>query len=268
MSCPKLQERSGIPFWRADFWRAKLTFRRARIKLCLMAKTKHRSPNYPRLAFDAALEKAAAIYRQQHKHPASTEVIAHLLGYGSYNGASKAVITALKHYSLLEPAGEGLRVSADAIRVLELPQEDPERMAALVRMAFAPSVFGDLRSRYGDQLPPSVRHVLVTQEFAPQAADEIIRVYRSNFDFARNQGANMDGGNSMTSSEREGEKPVAATGEASRGRTYLETSPDRVLQFQIGEETDARIHFRGRPNRPAITKLIALLELSADTFPA
>jgi hypothetical protein len=36
----------------------------------------------------------------------------------------------------------------------------------------------------------------------------------------------------------------------------------------VCRNADARIHFRGRPNRPAIKKFIALLELSADTFPA
>ena len=127
----------------------------------VMAKTKHRSPNYPRLAFDFALKKTRAIYTQQHKHSASRDVIAQALGYTTFNGASKAAITALKHYGLLEPAGDGLRVSADAIRVLELPQGDPEWTTAVVRMVFAPSVFADLRSKYGEPLPLSVRHVLV-----------------------------------------------------------------------------------------------------------
>lgn len=234
----------------------------------VMAKTKHRSPNYPRLAFDSALEKTHAVYGRQHKHPASREVIAQALGYTTFNGASKAVITALKHYGLLEPAGDGLRISADAIRVLELPQGDPERTEAIVRMVFAPSVFADLRGRYGEQLPLSVRHALVTQEFAPHAADEIIRVYGANFEFVRAHGGDAGEPSAAAHVEQQSEALVAVTPESSRGRLSLETSPDRVLQFQIAEDTDARIHFRGRPNRPAIKKLIALLELSADTFPA
>jgi hypothetical protein len=145
------------------------------------------------------------------------------------------VITALKHYGLLEPAGDGLRVSADAICILELPQQDPERTTALERMAFAPLVFADLRSRYGEQLPLSVRHALVTQEFAPLAADEIIRVYRANFDFVRDQGAHVSGEvHSSGRVEQQPETPVRTAGEAGRGRTYTETSIDRVLQFQIG----------------------------------
>jgi hypothetical protein len=42
-------------------------------KMARQAKAKHRSPNYPRLAFDAAPEKTHAVYEQ---HSASREVIA------------------------------------------------------------------------------------------------------------------------------------------------------------------------------------------------
>jgi len=188
-----------------------------------MAKTKHRSPNYPRLAFDSALEKTRAIYEKQHKHSASREVIAQALGYTTFNAASKAVITALKHYGLLEPAGDGLRVSADVIRVLELPQGDPERTAALVPMVFAPSVFADLRSRYGEQLPLNVRHALVTQEFAPHAADEIIRVYHANLEFVRDHGGDAGEPSPVGHVEQQSEALVATTPESSRGRLSPET---------------------------------------------
>jgi hypothetical protein len=44
--------------------------------------------------------------------------------------------------------------------------------------------------------------------------------------------------------------------------------PTGSYSFQISEGSDARIHFRGRPDRLAIKKLIVLLDLSIDTFPA
>lgn len=236
-----------------------------------MAQTKFRSPNYPRLAFDGALEKVRIIYGKQHKHAASRDVIAQALGYKNFNtGTAKAVIASLKYYRLLEPAGEGFRVSADAIRVLELPKEDPERIQALLRILFAPSVFAELRRNYRDELPLSVRHNLVTREFSPKAADEIIRLYRSNFDFLRTQG--VDG---QTDEEADRTEDVAGhvraqapSGESRPSGTSLKDPFDRVLQFQIAENTDVRVHFRGRPTQSSIKKLIALLDLSADTFPA
>jgi hypothetical protein len=91
------------------------------------AQTTHDWPSTPQL-------RRRTIYHQQHKHSASREVIAQALGYTTFNGASKAVITALKHYGLLEPTGNGLRIPADAIRMLEFAEGDPERTAALVRL--------------------------------------------------------------------------------------------------------------------------------------
>jgi len=235
-----------------------------------MAKTKHKSPNYPRLAFDVALDKTSMIYRHQHNHSASTEAIAEALGYRSAtNGTSKAVMAALKYYGLLEPSGDGLRVSEDGIRTFELPKGDPERTQALSRMIFAPPVFADLRSKFGNQLPQNLRHALITQGYAPKAADEIIRVYRGNLDFLAGQGVNLHvEAKSGNDGEPCGDLPAVSRAKESNGSRGLpDATLDRVLQFQISEGSDARIHFRGRPDRPAIKKLIALLDLSVDTFP-
>ena len=234
-----------------------------------MAKAKHKSPNYPRLPFDAALDKAGIIYRDKHNHSASTEAIARALGYTSAtNGTSKAVMAALKYYGWLEPSGDGLRVSEDGIRALELPQGDPERIQALSRMIFAPAVFADLRSKFGNQLPQNLRHALITQGYAPKAADEIIRVYRGNLDFLAGQGVNVQVEATSRNDKEPRDLPAVNRAKESNGiRGLTDTAPDRVLQFQISEESDARIHFRGRPDRLAIKKLIALLDLSVDTFP-
>ena len=235
-----------------------------------MAKTKHKSPNYPRLAFDVALDKTSVIYKHQHNHSASIEVIARALGYTSpTHGTSKAVIAALKHYGLLEPSGDGLRVSEDGIRAFELPRRHPERTQALVRMIFAPTIFADLRSKFGNQLPQNLRHALITQGFAPKAADEIIRVYRGNLDFLAGQDVDVHiEATSENHEEQGGDLPVSRATESNGNRGFPDTALDRTLQFQISEGSDARIHFRGRPNRLAIKKLIVPLDLSVDTFPA
>jgi hypothetical protein len=233
-----------------------------------MAKTKHKSPNYPRLAFDVALDKTGILYKDQHNRSASTEAIAQTLGYTSAtNGTSKAAIAALKYYGLLEPLGDGLRVSEDGIRAFELPKGDPERTQALPRMIFAPPVFADLRSKFTHQLPQNLRHALITQGYAPKAADEIIRFYRSNLEFLAGQGVEVHleatSGNEAPRDFPIDNRPTESNG----GRGLSDAGLERVLQFQISEGSDARIHFRGRPNRIAIKKLIALLDLSVDTFP-
>jgi hypothetical protein len=175
----------------------------------------------------------------------------------------------LKYYRLLEPAGEGFKMSADAVRVLELPKEDPERIQALLRILFAPNVFAELKRKYGNELPLSVRHNLVTQEFSPKAADEVIRLYRSNFELLRAEGVDGQADEAVNRTAAASAEMPAQAGSEEPKKSGDSRSDlfDRVLQFQIAENTDVRVHFRGRPTRGSIKKLIALLELSADTFP-
>jgi hypothetical protein len=180
--------------------------------------------------------------------------IAGALGYTSpTNGSSKAVMAALKYYGLLEPSGDGLLVSEDAIRVFELPKGDPDRTRALRRMVLAPPVFAELRSKFSGELP----HLLISQGYGPKAADEIIRVYGGNFEFLAGQGGEAHA--EATSEVDEVRRTVSPADnretESTNGSRGYPDVIDRVLQFQISKGSDARIHLRGRPNRLAIRKL-------------
>lgn len=145
---------------------------------------KQRSPNYPGLSIQKALGKAEAVYRAEHTHPAPRDVVAKHLGYGSLNGSSLTAIGALNHYGLLEAAGEGLRVSDDAVTIFELPPTEVAHRQALTRCAFKPSLFEELRSQFGDKLPSeaNLRHALIKKGFIPSAADGVIRVFRENLE--------------------------------------------------------------------------------------
>lgn len=145
---------------------------------------KQRSPNYPGLNIQKAIGKAEVIYRAEHTHPAPRDVIAKHLGYGSLNGSSLTVIGALNHYGLMEAAGDGLKVSDDAVTMFELPAGQAEHREALIRCAFKPQLFAELRSQFGDKLPSeaNLRHALIKKGFLPGAADGVIRVFRENLE--------------------------------------------------------------------------------------
>ena len=196
-------------------------------------------------------------------------MIARALGYTSpTNGTSKAVIAALKYYGLLEASGDGLRVSEDGIRAFELPRRDPERTQALVRMIFAPTIFADLRSKFGNQLPQNLRHAHDPRLRSKGRRRNHPRVWR-NLDFLAGQDVDVHiEATSENHEEQGGDLPVSRATESNGNRGFPDTALDRTLQFQISEGSDVRIRFRGRPNRLAIKKLIALLDLSVDTFPA
>ena len=85
--------------------------------------------------------------------------------------------------------------------------------------------------------------------------------YGANLEFVRDQVADQAYGRVQTEpAQAETPTPEVRDSSTNGSRTFPEASCERVLQFQIAEDTDARIHFRGRPNRSAVKKLIALLE--------
>lgn len=152
--------------------------------------TKLRSPNYPKHTLEEACRKVQKVYNAEHTHPAAREVVAKDLGYTSLNGASLTMIGTLNSYGLLEPEGEMLKVSDDAVTIIELPEGDPERNSALRRRAFAPKLFEELLATFGDNLPSDVnlRHFLIKRKFLPKAADEVIRIYRENLGLVTSAG--------------------------------------------------------------------------------
>lgn len=146
---------------------------------------KGRSPNYPCLTLSEAIGRVAKVYKTEHTHTAARDVVAKDLGYNTLNGASLTVLGALKRYGLLEDAGDGLRVSANAVALLELDAGDPEHKRAIQAAAYQPSFFSDLKSEYGQTLPSdsNLRDQLIKKGFLPKAANEVIRIYHDNLEF-------------------------------------------------------------------------------------
>jgi hypothetical protein len=146
-----------------------------------------RSPNYPQLTLAEAIEKARLIFSEEHFHTASREVIAKDMGFQGLSGPSQSHIAALKHYGLLTAEGDGLRVSEDAVTLLELEENEPRRQQALARAAVAPHLFREIIAEFGPELPSdaNLRHWLLKRNFLSKAADETIRIFRDNLTIAK-----------------------------------------------------------------------------------
>ncbi|MCW5610578.1 MAG: hypothetical protein KIS83_07845 [Rubrivivax sp.] len=143
--------------------------------------TKARSPNYPQISLRKAVDLARKIYDEAHTHKAPAKSVASILGYASLNGASLGVLSALKKYGLLESVGDDVRISQEGLTILVDPPESVERAQAIMRAAFRPVLFADLRKEYGDSLPKSdefLRAFLLKRGFVQSVVDVPIRTYR------------------------------------------------------------------------------------------
>lgn len=250
-----------------------------------------RSPNYPLLSLEEALPRVGKIYKAENSHKADREVIAKVLGYSSLNGTSLGLIGALNRYGLLEADKDGLKVSNDAVDILVLPEEAPERLEALQRCALEPPVFADLYSSYGENLPSdgNIRHYLVTKKnFLQKAADEVIRIYRKNQEFlsaiskayTRTDSTNGQQQSSEAPMRTQATQPNNSNSGPYNGRLSLHSEPvgtssltgrdsnERAdLKLRIGVDTYAIIEFEGIVTQEAIAKLVALLQLQQDEYP-
>lgn len=148
--------------------------------------TKARSPNYPAISLLKAIDLTAKLYNQAHTHKASSVTVAGALGYTGLNGASMGVISALKKYGLIEGVGDNeFKVSKDGLTIVVDPKSSTERAAAILRAAFRPALFAELRAEYGDKPPKSddfLRAFLLKKGFVQSVVDIPIRTYRETME--------------------------------------------------------------------------------------
>lgn len=243
-----------------------------------------RSPNYPKLNLSEAIERVKQVYNQEHLHVADKAAVAQDLGYKGLNGSSARVISALKHYGLLEePERDKVRVSDDAMTILELPSDAPDRTEALQRSAFTPQILADLQETYDGSPPKSdvnIRHYLLRKKFLPGAADEVIRLYRDNLQLI------ADATEEYTDSTAENDSaelktPIQPTYETAQkdasfaDASIIGTFPEQktpvpsttVLQFQVSKNSAARIELTGEVTQEAIERLALILDAQKLVFP-
>lgn len=154
---------------------------------------KDRSPSYPSIPLERALERASVVYDRERRHAAPILSLFTAWDFKGQTGPALVTLAALKKYGLLEDEGSGAARKAKltdlALDILLAPSEDhPNRLAALRRAALSPTIFADLRSQFGTVLPSdeTLRYYLVRErKFLEKAATEVIRNYRETVRFAK-----------------------------------------------------------------------------------
>jgi hypothetical protein len=112
-----------------------------------------RSPNYPSLSLEEALQAVAPALKAENRNKMGRLTLARHLGYSSLNGRALSKIGAVRAYGLIDGGSDELRVSDDAVVCLRAPQDSTERGAALERCATRPALFKAIRADFPDSLP-------------------------------------------------------------------------------------------------------------------
>ncbi len=172
-----------------------------------------RSPNYPAIPLDQAIDLVGKLHSKSRTNVIDRESAAMDMGYSGLTGRSLKILGALAQYDLVKASGKGsLRVTPVAVDILHgITAED--RKAALRHAGTAPRLFKSIVDRFTDGVPSEnvIRSYLIQQGYADGALSPAIKAFLETNRFLENAGAydshgaiEADDSNAFESGESEG----------------------------------------------------------------
>jgi hypothetical protein len=254
---------------------------------------RQRSPAYPYIPLDLAMERVKKLYDQVRDHPQPREVLAKVYGKPPTSSATIQTFATLIQYGLLENVVQNgqrrLRVTALA-RTITHPNAPAEAVAnGRKTAALNPLIFRELWDRYGamTDLADDVPLFYLTHDrreqgaaFTERAAHEVLRVYRATLAYA----GLTDSDKLLPEEEEEEEGTEGVTHESSgrgpmpqpdRPRSHLPSSQasgrlalaehERELQTGLlSKSASYRVIVSGRVGVKEIERLIRKLEMDKE----
>jgi hypothetical protein len=148
--------------------------------------TRERSPNYPQIGLDVAVESVRALFKRESRSLVPLEVAVKAWGYSSLNGVSRVRIASLRQYGLLLLQDGKVRVSPRGVTIAMLGEASSEYQQAIKDAALTPPIFRDLYEAMGNASDENLTHFLVNErKFSPDGARRLVRAYRATVEFAK-----------------------------------------------------------------------------------
>lgn len=152
-------------------------------------KTRRRSPNYPAVHLENAVERARALYDADGTAGCSREAALKHIGFSSPHGQALAVFSALYKFGLVEARANRVVPTQLAVDILEFPKGNPRHDRALREAVLGPSIYKELVEEYTEagRLPSddSLRPELIADRgFNPKVVTGFLADFRQSLEFA------------------------------------------------------------------------------------
>lgn len=150
-----------------------------------------RSPNFPGLPLDEAIESAREIFDKSRHAEIPREVVAKDLGYTGLTGRSAIVLGALNQYGLVEKTSKGnMKVSQIAADILHGYPESV-RLEALYKAGREPSLFKAIFDKFDNHIPSdnAVRSFLIQSGFTNEGSEKALKTFLETNRFLAVKGA-------------------------------------------------------------------------------
>jgi hypothetical protein len=151
-----------------------------------------RSPAYPSLTLEAAIEKARIAYGHIKRSAVPLDTMAAVWESNAKSSATLLGVSSLKKYGLLEDYEVDKRrvfkLTQSALALLLGPQDTPERASLIKQAALSPRIHAEIWSHFGGDLPSDValkQYLLLDKSFNDSAVDAFIKSFRETISFAQ-----------------------------------------------------------------------------------
>jgi len=174
-----------------------------------------RGPAYPYVDLEQAVEFSRKMYQYTRRSPADANaVIKEAWNYSPTSSSSGKLVAAMKYFGLIEEAtsGEGraIRLSDRAYRILVDDPNSAERKQALQDAALSPKAYLLCWTRWGSEMPMSMRSNLIFGEgFIESTVDNFLEDYKKSITYAGLLDVRLD--SNETTEPIAQELPVAQT---------------------------------------------------------
>lgn len=182
-----------------------------------------RSPSYPSLSLEAAIDKVRDVQTNYRTSSVDRETLARAMGYTGLSGASLQALASLTAYGLLEKQGKGeARVTDLAMRILFAESAD-ELMVAKRQAAASPTVFSQIAEKFDGHVPnkEGIVSFLRRNGFTENAAETAAQTYVESMNFV----ASLEDGDRTGHDPESGEKSTPST-RSEEDRTMLQATPN------------------------------------------
>ena len=148
--------------------------------------TRQRSPNYPGIDLEAAIEAAGSVYQKLGRAQFNLDEAANTWGYRGPSGPVRVRLAALRQYGLLDgQRGENPKLSRRALTFVLRNQSSREYKNALQEAALAPVLFREIGDARPDASDGVLReYLIVDRNFTDDGAERAIAVYRTTMRLA------------------------------------------------------------------------------------